>query len=278
MKKIIFAFILIFSLSFFCGCNGGAKDLPNDYVAVGIKYLPDGQIVQNIELKTGLIDCFEGQEKSSFIRNVCKGLEEKRNLFLLSFAVKYLQNQKEEFSIGKGVVLTPVNYQKDSNVFGFEICFSSLSAWQFYNGISPSETQETGNIPFFEKRLQKSDFPLTNKGDEEGLGGTLSNIVINALEGLEKDKELKQKYTPSFVYCYSTYFSKIKSNADISTQQGGLYHHIWIEDNLDYCNQIEIYYYVYDRDLWLILGLSVPCLGLVIYLLVEKIKQKRKTD
>ena len=102
MKKIIIAFILIFSLSFFYGCNTNEKELSGSYVAVGIKYLPDGQIVQSIELKTNLIECFAEHEKSAFIRGVCDGLEEKRNLFMLGFAVKYLQNQKEEFKIGKG--------------------------------------------------------------------------------------------------------------------------------------------------------------------------------
>ena len=250
--------------------------LPENYIAVGIQYLPDGKIVQSFEIKTGIVEILSEQEKNKFSIGVCQGLEEKRNRFMLNFAVKYIQNQKEEYRIGKGVVLTPINYQKESQVYGFEICFASLSVWQFYNDLQSEGVEQNNKLPFFEKRGQTSDFPLANKGEEVGVGRILEDIVLTAFSSINQGENLKKNYTPSFVYCYSTYLSKIKSNADAVSRSSTQYNHIWIEDNIEECEQIEIYYYVYDRGVWLILGLTIPCLGLVIYVIVVNRRSKNQ--
>ena len=81
MKKIILAFIFIFSLSFFYGCIDKREELDNDFIAVQMEYLSNGQISQTFAIKTKIASNLADEEQITFSKNVCKGFEEKRNRF-----------------------------------------------------------------------------------------------------------------------------------------------------------------------------------------------------
>ena len=276
MKKIIIAFIFIFSLSFFYGCTSKTEELEHDFVSVQMQYLPNGNISQSFAIKTNFVSQLSDEECVTFSQGVCKALDEKRNRFFLAFAVTYLQNPNEEFKIGKGVIVSPVCYQTDKQIFSFQISFPSIAAWQYYNHSQRQEGEIVRKVPFFEKKTSKSTFPLANKGENECLGESFANVIISQLGQLEKGDELIKQYKPNYIYCYSTYISKIKSNADFVNRKGGQNYHIWIEKELQNCGQIEIYYYLYDRGLWLVLAVVIPTAGLSLYLLHLKLLKKKK--
>ena len=82
MKKIILAFIFIFSLSFFYGCIDKREELDNDFIAVQMEYLSNGQISQTFAIKTKIASNLADEEQITFSKNVCKS--QKNTLYLHS--------------------------------------------------------------------------------------------------------------------------------------------------------------------------------------------------
>ena len=274
MKKLILAFILIFSLSFLCGC-GQKTDLNIDknFIMLSIEQNADGSSKQSVVFGVNSDFLRENlknvQEELVFKQNLIKNVESLRYEFLFSFATVYINNPIEEYKINKGVLLSPVGYNADGDYVGFEITFTSAGAWQYYHqfGNNSASSGGKGNI-FYSKKESVGSFPFVTVGEK------YKNIYVSAAKELSFDSEISKSYMPDYVYNYSTYYSKFHSNADAEFRgNDNKYHHIWVENNLADCEQISLSVYVINKGWWILLTLLISLVGMIISIIYTKYKK-----
>lgn len=283
MKKLAIAFILIFSLSFFYGCNEKEFSCGGDVVYSGVRYFQTGEIVQTMGIGVDsekLNDAASLNEKTVFISNLIKQMDLLRQKFILNFAIIYLQNPVDEMKIGQGVKISQCAYRQKVDMVAFDVMFSSASAWRFYHGIKEEENAQNTKLPIlFEKRESKGVFPFAAEDkDGELIGKSYKKLYLNAAKGLSFEKEINKSYSPTFVYTYSTHSSALKSNAKyLQKDNRGMFNHIWTieEKNLSQENKTVIYYNIINKGMWILFAVLLPILALLIYLLMVKTKKKK---
>lgn len=282
MKKIFLAFILIFSLSFLSGCGQTQSvKLDPNYIMLSISQNSNGSTNQAVVIGVNSDFLREHsksvQEEMIFKQKLIKEVENIRNEFLFSFALTYMNNPKEEFKINQGVLLSQVGYNAEGDYIGFEITFTSSGAWQYYHQKSESSDENSeknnkkGNI-FFSKQQSEGVFPFAAViNDELKIGEKYKNCYLSASENLSFSEKIKENYKPDYVYNYSTIYPKFHSNADAQFKGShNKYHHIWIEKDLNVCENIKLSVYVIYKGWWIFFALSVSLIGMTIAILIAK--------
>lgn len=274
MKKVILAFILIFSLSFLCGC--GRKEevkIDKNFIMLSIDQNVDGSAKQSVVFGVNSQFLRENsnniQEELVFKQNLIKNVENLRNEFLFSFALVYMNNPIEEFKINKGVLLSQVGYSADGDYVGFEITFTSAGAWQYYHqsGDNSNGGGKNGNI-FYSKHESVGDFPFLSVGEK------YKNAYLSAGKNLSFVNKIQENYKPEYVYNYSTYYSKFHSNADCEFRGNDKkYHHVWIEKDLTQTKEIKLSIYNIYKGWWIFFTLLVSLGGMTISIIYIKFKK-----
>lgn len=284
MKKLILTFILIFSLSFLCGCNNQEEvNVDKNFIMLSIQQNADGSAKQSVVFGVNSdflrLHSKSVQEELIFKQNLVKQVEEIRKEFLFSFALTYMKKPVEEYKINQGVLLSQVGYNAEGDYVGFEVTFTSLGAWRYYHQINEN-TQEAkggGNI-FYLKQVSEGEFPFsTLLGGKTSIGEKYKNCYISACQGLSFESVIKYQYKPDYVYNYATYYSRFHSNADAKFRGNDLkYHHVWIENDLNSCDNIKLSTYVIYKGWWILCVLVVALGAMAISIAYVKIKEKRK--
>lgn len=288
MKKIVLIFILIFSFSFFYGCNKSPNvAIDQNYILLSIDCGSDGSMCQAV--KFGVNSAFINknakslQEELDFKNNLIKKVGELRSEFLFTFAIIYLNNPNDLFQINKGVVLSEVYYNQDEDYVGFEIFFPSQEAWAYYHNTNSGQSEEGGkaNNLFYYKQTSSGQFPFSaqiNSSDGQiTVGEKYREKYIQASEGLSFQSILNQEYNPDFVYSYSSPFSKLKSNGDLYYRGANRnYYHVWIENyqRLNEEKRITLSITYIFKGWWIFFAILIPLLAMFIAILLIKIKEK----
>ena len=290
MKKIFLTFILIFSLSFLGGC-GKVNDVEIDknYIMLSISQNANG--TTNQSLAFGVNSDFlrqyskSIQEEMIFKQNLIKEVETLRNEFLFSFALTYMNNPQEEYKINQGVLLSQVGYNADGDYIGFEITFTSSGAWQYYhpNKENPNENSQKnskkGNI-FYSKQQSEGIFPFSAQINEElKVGEKYKNCYLSALKNLSFADKVKENYHPDFVYNYASPYSKFHSNAQLTFKgTDNNYHHVWIEESLEDCQNIKLNVYLIYKGWWIFFTLLISLFVMTIAIVTSHKKSKIKIN
>ena len=288
MKKLLLAIILIFSLSFFCGCQKSSEaSIGDDYILLSLSQNANLTITQSVQFSLNSKYINENakslKEEVEFKRNLTKNLTELRNEFLISFALVYVASPNEEFKINKGVVLTDVSINEESDTIGFEIYFTSPQAWDYYHP-SKKETQEPQNKKniFYSKSESRGLFPFSStikSADGEKLSGEIyKNRYLVAAKGLSFEDKLKEDYNVQFIYSYSTPSQRMRSDANIIFSQNRISHHIRVvdEQNLSNENSITVSSCVIYYGWWLFFAILVPLVICGTSILIITLSRKRK--
>ena len=283
MKKILLVMILIFSLSFFTGCNKQSNIKVDDFIMLSLDISSNGRVIQSIDFSVGgdkfkQFDVSE-VEKSQFIANLQNEITQIRNEFLMNFTLIYIANPKEEYKLNSGLLFSNVAYDSANDTVGFDMVFTSVGAWNYYHNTSSqnSETNNDTNI-FVSKNISQGTFPFSakiNLGDGESIyvGERYKQRYLQALDGLSVESKLKGSYNPTLIYNYSTYYSRLHSNADIEyTDEINHSHHVWMVEsqNLTADNSIQITSYTIHTSSWYILALVFTIvLGFILYVILD---------
>lgn len=288
MKRVFAGILLIFSLSFLCGFTSKKEEISSDYIMLSLDFSSTGQIRQSLQFSVGSKKINEMslsvKETLDFKKRLVEEITMLRNEFLFNFALIYLKNPDEQYKINKGVVISPVAYDEKSDLLGFEISFSNVDAWNYYhNANEENSAEKTSRNPLFIRKIKSEGaFPFsTSIADENGqkltVGERYINIYLQASKNLSFCDKLTEEYSPQFIYNYSAYNPKLRSNADkIFYDKNGKLHHLWIVDcdKIDAKNSILIYYYFVNRGVWLVFALTVPLCVMFASIICIKIKEK----
>lgn len=289
MKKFALIFILIFSLSFLCGCNNQSQkaQISSNYIMLSISQNADGSSTQSVIFSVNSDFLRKNtnnlQEEFVFKQNLINQVENIRKEFLFSFALTYMANPNEEYKINKGVLLSQVGYNAENDYVGFEIIFTSLGAWQYYHtSSSESQTQKdknanNGNI-FYSKVKSSGIFPFSSiLNDNLKVGERYKNCYINASKGLLFENAITKDYNPNYVYNYSTYYSRFHSNADMQFKgSDNKYHHVWIEDDLNESKEVILSVITIKKGWWIFFALLISLVGMTIVIIHVKFIGKKK--
>ncbi|MBE7073510.1 MAG: hypothetical protein E7379_00190 [Clostridiales bacterium] len=280
MKKIILVFTLIFSLSFFVGCQGEDYSIPTSSIMNRLVFSSTGEITQTISFNVDsdyIKSISKKGEDVVFVNNLVKQVDLLRQKFLLSFALVYLDNPIENLKIGQGVKLTLTSYKTEFDVVSFDMIFASNYSFQYYHNVLTNDDIQPSAPFLIKKHSSTSAFPFSVKNASgEIVAEDYKNIYLSASKGLSFKDKLEEEYSPSFVYNYCTFSNKIKSDADfVFSDSEGLYNHVWIKDDISLQNStLTIYYYQINKGNWLMLALVCPCVCLGGYCLFKWIKNK----
>lgn len=211
-------------------------------------------------------------EVAKFKSNLKENISTIRSEFLISLALKYAQNPNEDYSINKGVILTPVLIKEGGA--GFSIIYTSLNAWRYYN---PSTAQnEEGGVYLVKKIASEGDFVFSShRANGESVGERYMNAYLSSLKELSFEGEEKEAYSPCFMYDYATQSARLYSNGQ-TVYSAGLYHHVWIKNWDELANaKIKLWQYDVNYGLWQLLALALTILPCLIYVAFILIKERR---
>lgn len=269
-----------------------------DFIMLSLDFSSNGQIVQSIDFSLNN-DWLNQNSKSvkenlDFKKNLTKQIETLRNEFLFSFALTYMNEPKEEYKINQGVMLTAVVFNEESQSVGFKIGFSSLGAWNYYHNAKENNTENdekaekiNKNFNIFMQKVENKGIfpfsPLVKIQEEKKItaGERYKNIFVESAQGLSFYEKLKEDYHPVFVYNYSTFNTRLRSDATTTFIDNSRHlHHVWLieENNLNNENTILIYYYNINRGAWLLFTLGICLEGMGISILIVKRKQHKNRD
>ena len=281
MKRILCFVIMIFSLFCFSGCSN-KKDfsLENDFIIFSTQFSSKGELIQTINFSVNYDKIDEisskNEEKIGFLSKLIENVDEIRNDFLFSFALKYMKDPKEEFKINQGVFLSKVCYYAETDTVGFKIIYNSLESFNYYhsNVKEESANEKRGNI-FYKKTQSKSKFLFSSK-DEMGIsvGEKYRQKYIASANGMSFENKIKEEYKPQFIYDYITQYRSIKSNSTYKFEENQTYHHIWQVkyENLDDENEIIIGFSTIYYGTWYLAALMIVVLPLFLSLLIYYLK------
>lgn len=293
MRKFALIIILIFSLSIFTGCDSSSSVEIDDYIMLGLDISSNGQIVQSLDFSVNsdyLNEQCDEVEKNQFILNLQEQVKQIRNEFLINFTLVYIANPVADYSLNKGLLFTNVSYDSDNDSVGFDMIFTSASAWNYYHNSSQSSgANSNGNI-FYTENLSQGTFPFSSKinlGDGESIyvGERYRQFYLQAVEGLSFENALKENYSPTLIYNYSTYYNRLHSNANVEfLDSNGHTHHVWMVENqsLTGDNTITIASYSVKSGSWYIMALVITIIvGIILYIIfdyknIKELFKKRK--
>ncbi len=294
MKKLILIMAIIFSLSFFTGCGQSTLNLNGrDFIMFCLDISSNGRIIQSLDFSVNsdrLDNISESQEeKLSFIATLTEMVDELRREFLLNFALIYIQNPNEEYKINQGLIITNTTFNQETDTIGFNMIFTSLGAWNYYHDVKQNENddkKEDDNI-FISKNQTQGIFPFSSKikvSEEESIyvGQRYIQKYIDCGKNFSFANEIKNLYSPLLIYNYSTYYSRLHSDADYKfTDSNGHSHHIWAVDGKDLTanNSIYIYSYNINVGLWYLFILIFSIVfAVILYIILDykNIKNKIK--
>ena len=294
MKKICIVFILIFSLFLFIGNDKDDNfQLDNDYIMLSIAFDGSGSVSQAIDFSVNSKKIKKlsnsDEEYFEFVANLVKEVENIRNEFLFSFALKYMQNPIELYKINKGVILSNVIYSSESDSIGFNINFSSVEAWNYYHASNASEenvskNNKNGNI-FYRKIQSNSQNPFAsyvkvNENESVSVGNRYRQKYISSASGLSFENNLNIEYKPDFIYNYCSPYSKLHSNAHFNLKNSNGYYHIWQVkyDELNKENIISFWIISINYGWLYLITLLIVLLAVIISLIIHYIKCKNKIN
>ncbi len=289
VKKITIFFVLILSvllaLPFAFSGNKTAEASSayrGDYICLSCENYSDGKVVWGIEFglnteKRGLAD---DDEKGTYRVKIQTMLQE---IFLEKRAEIegiYAQNPVEGLSPVECITYTNPLYDQQADCVGFKFFFKNAEAYNFYNAKENDESKIIDNI-FINKQIKRTVFPFAQMTEGEiTVARHYLDMFIEACEGLSIENSIKT-YDPEFIFDYSSYSSKIKSNADLTyTDSAGKYHHAWGERVANINSTI-----ITSRSLtqpkrgtWYAFGVAIPLAGMGIAIAVIKIREKIKKN
>ncbi len=292
MKRFILVIILIFSLSFFVGCsddnNKQTSFSLNDYIMLSLSFNSDGTIVQSLDFSVntkGLEKITTDEEIFTFKSNLIEQLNTIRNEFLFGYALHYVKNPIEEYKINQGVILTDVLYNTNFDSVGFDVIFTSTNAWNYYHNIDTSKDQlNKENSLFYNRHISTGKFVFSSavKINEEEItliGKRYKEKYIEASKNLSFEIYLSENYRPCYVYNYATPSNRLHSDSQIEfLDSKDLFHHVWLveDENLSENNMISIYYISINYGWWYFFAILISLCIMVIILVVDKIKIKKR--
>lgn len=288
MKRILFIFILIFSFSFLYGFAPKEKiSLYDDYIMLSLDFSFNGQIVQSIDFSVNSKRVREQsnsiKEELDFKNQLIKQIEGLRNEFLFSFALTYISQPNEEFKINKGVLLTPVAFNQKNDSIGFNISFASVSAWNYYHKIEKGESKDKNRNIFLNKIGSEGVFPFSSKVAIEGgrqilVGERYKEKYLDSAKSASFYKNLIRQYNPVYIYNYSSFNNKLRSDSDFKIiDEGNKTHHVWCISNqeLKENNMISLYYYSIQKGAWVLFATIGPLLVMGVAIMFVKIKERK---
>lgn len=285
MKKYIIIILLIFPLLFLSACDKREIKIDKNFIMLSIEQNANGTSKQSIVFGVNSDFLRENskniQEELQFKQNLLKNVENIRNEFLFSFALIYMQNPVEKYKINQGVVLSQVGYNADGDYIGFEISFTSLGAWQYYHPSNKSQENNQKNSKndniFYKKQINMGNFPFSSSlSDGSNVGEKYKSCYISSAKGMSFENKIKDQYKPDFVYNYCTFYPKFHSNADVEFKgTNNQYYHIWLENDLKNCKNIELILVTIYKGWWIFFALLIPLGVMAITITVIKIKNKR---
>ncbi len=271
MKKFVLIFLLIFSFSFLYGCQPQKEKIKDDYILLALASYAGGEYSQSIRFscnsKFVTEICTSPEEPILFRNNLLKVLSDIRNEFLFSLAIKYMSNPQEEFKIGRGVVLSSPAYYQPQDFVGFDIIFTSTASCNYYHNIEAGESDKV----FLAKKLTSSGtFPFSSLASDGKPSGLIyKERYLSAAKGLSIENDLKENYNPQYIYDYSSPIGKLKSDATIVYRGSDKnYHHMWIKDELNYDDKINISLVIINKAWWLFFALTIPLTCCIVSLII----------
>ncbi len=232
---IIILILFIFPFLSLTGCNKNENLNVDDFVLMSLNYNQEDvswHLYFSVNSKTLLADCSE-LEINNFIKNLEKNVDNLRTEYVFNLAIKYIQNPKEEYSINRGVLITPVQYIKEYDVVGFSVKYLDYSTFNYYHSSSSSSSLNNQGNFFIYKKTSKGINPFSNmvqvsENQKLMLGERYKNLYLDSINLSSLNIDSSQ-YTPTFIYDYGCTQSYIKTDSDVKLQQGGLFHHYWLE-------------------------------------------------
>ena len=259
----------------FFGC-GKPEPVSNEFVMLSVSTRGDGLIAQGLHFSVGTEKLKSagatGQQIEQFKSRLIEQVKVFHDEYYLSFLLKYANNPNDEFKIGKSVIVTQPTYTKETDTVGFNILFSSQSAWDYYHG-GTEQSQNTAKVKrgFVISITQEGVFPFSAKLNNDYVAMRYINAYKNALGGLAVD------YNPDFVYDYATQSTYIKSDSDYFFSDE-LYHHIWMKkiDELENA-RITLSFQTPNTPVWYatLLCITLSALGATLGIMVM-FNKKRK--
>lgn len=296
MKKFFKRFtslfmILLFSFLLLPGFTNAPTARPDDFVALSLNISSTGCVTQSLKFSVGSkrLDNLTANEveKATFIANLATAVNDLRTEFLLSFTVKYIKNPVESYAINRGLVLTNTTFDDGSDTIGFDMIFTSLGAWRYYHGQSAdsgSDTQQPDANKFISKTSSESQFPFSgsvqiSENETVLVGQRYKDKYLSAASGLSFEGSLAEQYNPTFVYDYSTPFSRLRSDAQEKFKDGsGNTHHVWTVDDekLSSDNSISLYQYKINTGWWYLTALVTVAAITGVAIATHALLQRRK--
>ncbi len=275
----------IFSLSFLFGFAPKPLKSTDDFIILSLDTSSNGRTTQGVyfSINSKRINNISSsiKEEINFKNNLKKQVETIRNEFLFSFALTYLQNPIEEYKINQGVVLSPVAVNADADMIGFQIIFTSAGAWNYYHQSNGGQSANGRDNIFLSKISSEGLFPFsaevkTSETQTITAGERYKQMYLSSAEELSFKGQLQEEYNPTFVYDYSSFNKKLRSNANAKfADNNHHYHHVWAETDCQKAEKICLYYYNINKGVWIAFATALPLLGMGITIAVIKHKENK---
>lgn len=274
MKKIIFLILILSSLFFLPACGKKDVNINDDYIALSCLSIDDG-VTMGVEFGF----CGERWKEYSrsdeviFKERLKANMENLRNEFLITLALKYTQNPIKEFAINRGVVLSQVIIEDECA--RFSIRYTSIPAWNYYNSQGGEKEKQEG-FYLIKKVQSEGEFPFSaTLSNGITMATKYKNIYLSSLEGLSIEERESRAYCPQFIYDYRATASRLKSNADIVTS-GSINRHIWVKEESDLKNsEILIWQYQVNYPFWYLFAILLTIIPCAVYVTFQLIKERK---
>lgn len=275
MKKIIFLILILSSLFFLPACEQKKVDINDDYIAISCLSIDDG-VTMGVEFGFcgERLKNYSKSDVVMFKEKLKTNVENLRNEFLITLALKYTQNPIKEFAINRGVVLSQVKIEDNSA--RFSIRYTSVSSWNYYNSQGAKEAVQDEEFYLIKKVKSEGEFPFSaTLSNGTTMATKYKNIYLSALEGLSIEESEEKSYCPQFIYDYTTTASRLKSNADIVTS-GSVNRHIWVKEESELEDrEILIWQYQVNYPFWYLFAILLTIIPCAVYVVFQLIKEKK---
>lgn len=288
MKKFCFVIALILSCCMFFGCGGQRLPSSNEFILLSVSADSEGQMTQSLNFSLGSDKLDRAGatalDKANIKNKLIENVKVFRAEFYLNFAIVYNQSSAEnkgEYQIGKGLLISEVVYTEASDSVGFNMVFTSSDAWNFYHPkSSDGESQPDVEYGYLVTSSSKGLFPFAGEVEVSGNKIMVGERYVNAYkDALSQASNLSVQYDPDLVYDYGTKEPSIRSDSEYYfVDNSGIYHHVWMRKHSEYVNNtsIEIYIMQANRGLWYATALGGTLLILGVAIIVIKVKQKKQ--
>lgn len=222
-------------------CSGGVN-LPKESISLGMALYHDGSVCQEVAFSLQSEKLKEYNVKETLIEevkdNMISSVNNLRNEFYISLLITYSNLPNPTYKIGDAVKITETEYFSEYDIVSFQILYKDLQTWQYYHEKQTEGSDnllQNSNIKFFERVSSEGAFPFSarfieNNGNKTTIGERYLNLYKNAFNKTLANNICDMLETPCFVYDYATPFANLRSNADIETRAGEVYHNVWIKN------------------------------------------------